>query len=300
MKIKIKKVLLMVVPFIFMACGSHETAQSQDSNNDVEASIELVSEKVNMTQQERTRVKISTPFGDMVAELYNETPQHRDNFIKLIKEGFYDDLLFHRVIQNFMIQGGDPDSKGAEPGARLGSGGPGYTVEAEILPQFYHKKGALSAARQGDAVNPEKRSSGSQFYVVQGTIIPAGMNPQKKNQLVQEYLTSEKGSAYKDRMDELRELAQTDPSKVADAQKEFQTIIAEVQEKAVADYDKEGPSQKDQDYANIGGTPHLDGGYTVFGEVVEGLDIIDKIAAVETAQGDRPLEDVKMTISIIE
>lgn len=193
-------------------------------------------------------VLISTDYGDMKVKLYNETPQHRDNFIKLAKEGFYDGTLFHRVIKDFMIQGGDPNSKDAKPGQALGSGGPGYTVEAEfVFPQYYHKKGVLSAARQGDNVNPKKASSGSQFYIVQGKPVSEG---------------------------ELKQLERKLKVTFTDEQKEV--------------------------YSEVGGTPFLDNNYTVFGEVIEGLEVIDKIAAVATQRGDRPVEDVKMTVKVLK
>lgn len=201
----------------------------------------------NQKNNTGTMVLISTPFGDMKVKLYDETPQHRDNFIKLAKEGFYDSLLFHRVIQDFMIQGGDPNSKNAQPGQPLGSGGPGYTVPAEFNPNFIHKKGALSAARLGDQMNPQRASSGSQFYIVQG-------KPTSANEL--QYLSSRTGNQYS-------------PEQAAT-------------------------------YAEVGGTPFLDMQYTVFGEVVEGLDVIDKIAAVRTAPGDRPLQDVKFSIKVLD
>lgn len=194
--------------------------------------------------QAQTKVRIETPYGDMVVKLYDETPKHRDNFIKLVKGGFYDNLLFHRVIENFMIQGGDPDSKDAPAGKMLGVGDVGYTVPAEFVPGLYHKKGALSAARQGDAVNPAKASSGCQFYIVQGQVYPQEMFS----------------------MFESRGL------KLNDEQKQL--------------------------YSTVGGTPHLDGDYTVFGEVIEGLDVIDKIAAVQTDRADRPVEDVWMKMRI--
>jgi len=207
-------------------------------------STTLMANESNTTKEKKeTMVIISTNYGDMKVKLYDETPLHRDNFIKLAKEGFFDGLLFHRVIPQFMIQGGDPTSKDAKPGQQLGSGGPGYTIPAEFNPNFIHKKGALSAARQGDQVNPKKASSGSQFYIVQG--------------------------------------------RSASAQ--------ELQRGGI----KYTPEQI-KVYAEQGGTPFLDGQYTVFGEVVEGLDVIDKIAAVRTAPGDRPLEDVKFTVKVVE
>ncbi|MDE6515827.1 MAG: peptidylprolyl isomerase [Bacteroidales bacterium] len=194
--------------------------------------------------QAQTKVRIETPYGDMVVKLYDETPKHRDNFIKLVKEGFYDNLLFHRVIENFMIQGGDPDSKGAPAGKMLGVGDVGYTVPAEFVKGLYHKKGALSAARQSDAVNPAKASSGCQFYIVQGQVYPQ----------------------------EIFAMFESRGLKLNDEQKQL--------------------------YSTVGGTPHLDGDYTVFGEVIEGLDIIDKIAAVQTDRADRPVEDVWMKMRI--
>lgn len=188
---------------------------------------------------------IETEYGNMTVELYDSTPQHRDNFVKLVEEGFYKDLLFHRIIAGFMIQGGDPQSRGAAQGVNLGGGGPGYQIPQEIgAPHF---KGTLAAARTGDGVNPERKSSGSQFYIVQGT-------PQSDASL--DGMAQRKGFSYND------------------AQR--------------------------KKYKEVGGTPMLDMDYTVFGEVVEGLDVIDKIAAVQTAPGDRPLKDVKMDIKMIK
>lgn len=189
-------------------------------------------------------VLIETDYGNMKVELFDSTPLHKENFLKLAAEGFYNDLLFHRVISGFMIQGGDPDSKGASPQKRLGAGGPGYKIDAEI--GAYHFKGALSAARQGDQVNPKKMSSGSQFYIVQG-------NPIQDAQLNQ--MTAKKGIAYS--------------------------------------------AEDKQKYSTLGGTPFLDNEYTVFGQVIEGMEVIDKIAAVKTANGDRPVEDVKMKVKIV-
>ena len=193
-------------------------------------------------------VKIETTKGIITVKLYNETPLHRDNFVKLVEEKYYDGLLFHRVINSFMIQGGDPDSRNAKQGQMLGNGGPDYTIPAEFNSQLIHKKGALAAARTADQVNPEKRSSGSQFYIVQGNVY-------NDNQL--QYFSSQTKRQY------------------TDAQKEI--------------------------YKTLGGTPHLDGAYTVFGEVVTGLDIIDAIAAVKTDGANRPVEDVKIiSMSIIK
>lgn len=192
----------------------------------------------------KTYAMIETEFGNMKVELYDSTPGHKDNFVKLAKEGFYDGLLFHRVIKGFMAQGGDPESKDAPAEKRLGSGGPGYTIPAEIgAPHF---KGTLAAARTGGPSNPEKKSSGSQFYIVQG-------NPITAQQL--DSFEKQKGITY-------------------------------------------SPAQREK-YLKLGGTPMLDMDYTVYGEVVEGMDVIDKICATKTAPGDRPLEDVKMKVRIL-
>ncbi|MEA3477322.1 MAG: peptidylprolyl isomerase [Bacteroidota bacterium] len=192
-------------------------------------------------------IKFETSLGNMVIKLYNETPAHRDNMIKLIKEGFYNNQLFHRVIKDFMIQGGDPHSIGAEKGQRLGTGGPGYTVPAEFHENLIHKKGALAAARKGDSSNPEQASSGSQFYLVQGRVL----TPEELD------ILSQKGVAT------------------------FTEESAEI-------------------YTTLGGTPHLDGSYTVFGEVIEGLDIIDTIASRPCDAYKRPVQDVVYSISIIK
>lgn len=188
--------------------------------------------------------EIVTEFGTMKVELYDSTPKHKENFIKLVEEGFYDDLLFHRVMNQFMVQGGDPNSKDAPPGGSLGTGGPGYTIDAEIgAPHF---KGALAAARQPDGVNPEKKSSGSQFYVVHG-------RPQNEQGL--QRTAASKGITY-----------------------------------------NESQMKK---YMELGGYPPLDMEYTVFGEVVEGLDVIDKIAVVAVDSRNRPNEDIKMTVRML-
>lgn len=248
-------------------------------------------------------VIISTEYGDIKVKLYNETPQHRDNFLKLAREGFYDGTLFHRVISEFMIQGGDPESKGAEAGKQLGSGGPGYTIPAEINPKFVHTKGALSAARQGDQVNPERRSSGSQFYVVHGRSFAAAdldmmsqrMNQQAQVTLVQNYLRLPECS---------EEMAQWNALAQARDNAGLQALLNTLTPKAEAKSGKLQPmnytAEHKEAYSTIGGAPHLDGQYTVFGQVVEGLDIIDKIAAQPVAPGDRPLKDIKMTVKVVE
>lgn len=196
---------------------------------------------------EGTRIKIETSLGNMVVSLYDETPVHRDNMIKLVKEGFYNNQLFHRVIKDFMIQGGDPHSVGAPKGQRLGSGGPGYTLPAEFNPSLIHKKGALAAARKGDQMNPEQASNGSQFYLVQGRVL----TPEEINFMIQQ---------------------------------------------GMATFSEEAKKM----YTTLGGSPHLDGAYTVFGEVVEGLEVLDSIANQPCDAYNRPLEDVSFTITLLK
>ncbi|WP_082063745.1 peptidylprolyl isomerase [Draconibacterium sediminis] len=243
---------------------------------------------------EQDLVVISTDFGEIKLKLYDDTPEHKKNFLKLIDEGYYDGLLFHRVMENFMIQGGDPDSKDAAPGKRLGGGNPGYTIPAEILPQHFHKKGVLAAARRGGPSNPEKRSSGSQFYIVHGEVFTPGkldtmemmLNSRAKNEFMQEKFAEEKP-----KLDEYRKNNDQDG---------FNIFVAELRaaaDSAWAEQPKFSFTDEQREaYTTIGGYPSLDGDYTVFGEVVEGLDVLDKIATVETDQYDRPKTDIKMEI----
>ena len=204
-------------------------------------------QKVHIDAPLSCLVEIETDFGTMLVELSNATPQHRDNFIKLADQGFFDGTLFHRIISEFMIQGGDPDSKNAAAGQPLGMGGPGYTVPAEFVDSLVHIKGALAAARTGDAGNPKRASSGSQFYIVHGKPVEESM-------------------------------------------------IARIEAMKGIHYT---PDQKKY-YAQVGGTPFLDRDYTVFGQIVKGLDILDKIAAVQKDGRDRPTKDVKMKIRVIK
>jgi len=267
----------------------------------------------------------------MIVELYDDTPKHKANFIKLVKEGYYDGLLFHRVIQNFMIQGGDPDSKnavmdkvlgnedhgklvvddhffrslfhrimqkfmpqGGDPDSKnaapdkvLGNGGPGYEIDAEIRPNHFHRKGALAAARNSDDVNPEKKSSGSQFYIVQGKTYTS----QELDNLVIKINNVRKTSMFstilRQKLDKLGE--NYSPQKF---QKIMDTVKDSVENVLMPKNTFSIPEERRQVYMKEGGVPHLDGNYTVFGQVIEGLDVIDKIAAVETDQNDRPKKDV--------
>jgi len=217
---------------ILLACASGAGSGKRQKGDDVSA--------------DRRQVLISTTFGDIKIELFNETPLHRDNFIKLVQEGFYNQTLFHRVINGFMIQGGDPNSRNAPPGQQLGMGDPGYTISAEFVSTLIHQRGALAAARQGDHINPNKESSGSQFYIVQGRVF-----------------SHEELDMFEQRLGRV-----------------FTTEQRRV-------------------YTTYGGTPHLDGGYTVFGMVVEGLAIIDSIAAVAVDPASRPIEDIRIEMRVV-
>ena len=247
-----------------------------------------------------SKVQIKTSLGDITVRLYDETPLHRDNFIKLAKEGYYNGTLFHRVIKNFMIQGGDPDSKGAAAGVQLGTGGPGYTVPAEfVYPQYFHKKGALAAARQSDQVNPEKKSSGSQFYIVTGEVYSAGKLTQLEKQLEQRMLQSIFDSLVVENRDKILQLRRNrDQAGIAAIQEQLQKdTFAKAKEMGKPKF----TDAQREAYTTIGGTPFLDNDYTVFGEVEEGMYVIDAIQNVATGAGDRPSNDVVMIeVKVIE
>lgn len=254
----------------------------------------------DMDNKKETALLIETSLGDVKVKLYNETPAHRDNIVKLAKEGFYEGTLFHRVIRDFMIQAGDPDSKNAPAGKQLGAGDVGYTVPAEfVYPRYFHKKGALSAARQSDQVNPEKASSGCQFYIVTGKVYTPEQLLQMEQQL------NEKKVA-----DIFNRLAQKHIKEIYRMRKDNdQDALFDLQEKLVAQAREEAAKQPDfkftpeqvKAYTTVGGTPHLDGEYTVFGEVTEGMDVIDAIQQTKTDKGDRPVENVVIKrVTVIE
>jgi cyclophilin family peptidyl-prolyl cis-trans isomerase len=253
---------------------------------------------LGMPQEKETpKVRIETEFGTIKLKLYDETPLHRDNFIKLIKDSFYTDLLFHRVIQGFMIQGGDPDSKKAEPGNQLGSGDLGYTIPAEINPKFFHHKGVLAAARTGDQVNPEKRSSATQFYIMQGKVFRPGeldtleqkMNETRKVNLLQTRL--------KEIEPELNKLGSE--GKQNEMMARFNALKAEVTAESAKMPPVKFTDEQRKAYTNIGGYPSLDNNYTIFGEVLEGLDVVDSIAKQPVDQNNRPLKDIKFSITLL-
>lgn len=253
-----------------------------------------------MRKRKPTLVLIETQFGNMKVMLYNETPLHKENFVNLVKSHFYDSLLFHRVIEDFMIQGGDPESKGAPAGKMLGSGEHGEMIPAEFLPDKYHKHGALAAARNN---NPEKKSSGCQFYIVQGKVlsnkdldhIEEQHNFSAKQKLLIDYLKTDASKTDQQALDKLQQ------------QRNFAAfnhycdsivdhLIAINPEVKLFKFSQ----QQRADYTNIGGAPHLDGEYTVFGEVIDGFNIIDSIAAVETDRNDRPINDIIMKMRIVK
>lgn len=247
-------------------------------------------QKNNM--EKRTQVKLETTQGDIVVALYNETPKHRDNFIKLAKEGVYDSTLFHRVIKQFMIQAGDPDSKTANDTASLGSGDVGYTIPAEFVPKFFHRKGALAAARMGDDVNPNRESSGCQFYIVTGRKFREAqlldMAAQKNNQRV-ETIFNELARKH------MKEIYKLRKANDEDALLELQDSL-EAQAYAMAKEEEPFMFTPEQlaAYSTVGGAPHLDGAYTVFGEVVSGMETVEKIEVTKTGRADRPIENVRI------
>ncbi len=245
-----------------------------------------------------TYVLIETSMGDIKVKLYDETPQHRDNFVKLAKNGFFDELQFHRIIKDFMIQGGDPDSKNAPAEKQLGAGGPGYTIPAEfIYPKYFHKRGALSAARQGDQVNPQKESSGSQFYIVWGTTYNDTQLDSFEQNLLHKEMERIFNQLAEARRSEIQDLyAKQDQASLTKLQNE---LIAQTESMVDPTSTKFTPEQREA-YGKLGGTPHLDNDYTVFGEVVEGLDIVGKIQSVETKSGDKPKEPITMKIKVLE
>ncbi len=222
--------------------------------------------------------------------------------LKLVDEGFYNDLLFHRVIKDFMIQGGDPDSKEAAPEKSLGNGGPGYQIDAEILPQFFHKKGVLAAARTGDNINPERKSSGSQFYIAQGQVytneeldnFEQHRKAQARRAAFSRFIQDSTNTAFAQELQRLKT-----ENKMEELNAKIIALEPEL-DKMFSDTDWKISPEVREAYTTVGGIPHLDGQYTVFGEVVEGLDVIDKIAAVQTGAADRPVKDVKMTIKRIK
>lgn len=255
----------------------------------------LLSTAQNKTADE-TKIAIKTTMGTMVVKLYNTTPKHRDNFIRLVKKNYYDSLLFHRVIKDFMIQAGDPYSKHASINAPLGNGGTGYTLPAEFNPNLFHKRGVLAAAREPDNVNPKKRSSGSQFYIVQGRIftddelnnLEIKIQNAQKNELAINFLSKPENKPMKLKLDSLYKNHLT---------KEIKTFSNKIINKALTENNAtlfKFSAQQREAYKTVGGSPHLDSQYTVFGEIIKGFDVLEKIVNSKTNSNDRPLKNVRI------
>ena len=257
-------------------------------------------QKKDGNMEKETVLKIETSMGDIKVKLYNETPKHRDNFIKQAKDGTYNGTLFHRVIKDFMVQAGDPESKNAPKGKMLGSGNVGYTVPAEfVYPKYFHKKGALSAARQGDEVNPKKESSGCQFYIVTGKVFNDSTLLNMEQQKNQNKVTEAFNALAQKHMKEIYKMRKANDQDGLYALQD--TLFIQAEAEAAKQPDFHFTPEQIKAYTTVGGTPHLDGEYTVFGEVVEGMDIVDKIQQVKTDRSDRPEEDVKIiNVSVIE
>ena len=249
--------------------------------------------KKNVDMENETKVKIETSMGDIVVKLYNETPKHRDNFIKLAEEGTYEGTLFHRVIKDFMIQAGDPESKTASKGQMLGAGDVGYTIPAEfVYPKYFHKKGVLSAARQGDQVNPEKASSGCQFYIVTGKVYNDSTLLSMEQQMNNNRMSNVFNSLVKNHVKEIYKMRKANDQ---DGLMQLQdSLIAQAEAIVAKEPEIRFTPEQVAAYTTVGGTPHLDGQYTVFGEVLEGMEIVDKIQKVKTDRNDRPEEDVRI------
>lgn len=250
------------------------------------------------TQNESAIVLIETSLGNIKVKLYDETPLHRENFLKLVNDGFYTNTLFHRVIEGFMVQGGDPASAHAEPGQRLGSSDPNYFVDAEIdHTKYFHKKGALAAARQPDQVNPEKKSSSSQFYIVQGEVLTESdleRMAQMKTEQMMQTVFMKYVMPFRDQLIGMQQQGDEEG-----LQNLMSKLRADAEEEINALPKFKFTSDQISAYTSLGGTPQLDGDYTVFGEVVEGIEVIDKIAALKTDSFDRPLQDVSVKMKVI-
>ncbi len=289
MSVAVSGVLAVIATAAFASQGTNPDGQ-QPKNTEMAEPNNTVEVPAGPT------LDITTTAGDIKIRLYDDTPLHRDNFLKLAKEGFYDGVLFHRVIKDFMVQTGDPESKNAEKGAMLGSGGPGYNIPAEIVyPKHYHKYGALAAARTGDEMNPERKSSGSQFYIVTGKkYIPQQLSRMEEIS-VQKQLQTYFMNLQREHMDTIRQL------RLAKDSVGLENLRQELIKETEANVKPQTMTEEQvRDYTTIGGTPHLDGQYTVFGEVLEGMDVVEKIQKAETDGRDRPLEDIRIVSIKIE
>ncbi|MBM3921007.1 MAG: peptidylprolyl isomerase [Sphingomonadales bacterium] len=236
-----------------------------------------------------TRVEMITDLGRIELALFGAAPKHRDNFLKLVKSRYYEGMLFHRIIKEFMVQGGDPDSKGAKPGTMLGQGGPGYTLDAEISDTLYHFKGALAAARQGDELNPERKSSGSQFYIVSGkAVTTTDMKDVLRQKAFMKFMQDPENISYQMRYQTA--MQSQDRLALQDLQSELEKKVGPMVEKAYQSM----PQRVKQIYATWGGSPFLDQDYTIFGFVTKGYDVLEALQTAETGEGDRPVKDIRI------
>ena len=277
------KILLICLAFIALtACSAGSKKQTNH----------------HMENEKRTLVKLETTMGNITVALYNETPKHRDNFIKLVKEGVYDSTLFHRVIKQFMIQAGDPDSKNASDTAMLGSGDVGYTIPAEFNPKFFHKKGLLAAARQGDDVNPEKASSGCQFYIVTGRKFTEPQLLGMENKINEQHEEALFDNLARQHMKEIYKMRKAgDNAGLLELQ---DTLEAQARELADKEEKFRFTPEQIKAYSTVGGAPHLDGSYTVFGEVTEGMEVVENIEIAKTNRADRPVENIRILKASIQ
>lgn len=281
---------LIAAAFMTASCGARAAADPAGDKTTEKDSMSTTTTATPDTAS--ARVLVHTSAGDITVLLYGDTPRHRDNFLKLAREGYYDGTLFHRVIKEFMIQAGDPDSRDAVPGRQLGAGGPGYNVDAEIVfPAHFHKRGALAAARQGDQVNPMRRSSGSQFYIVTGKRVEPGQLDAVAAQLRRSRMQTVFNELAMKNRAEIIDLQQRGDF---DALKAMQDSLVAQTEAIVAKDSVLMTDEMSRAYTTVGGAPHLDGQYTVFGEVVDGMDVVDRIEAAATDGRDRPKEDIRI------
>lgn len=279
-------IMLALVAVVAMACSMTNKKKTTRKR------MVKTEQKAVLPTDTLTQVELKTSLGDIVVALYNETPKHRENFIKLVKQGYYDGVLFHRVIKDFMVQTGDGNSKTATPGQMLGDGDPGYTIPAEfVFPKYFHKKGALAAARTGDQVNPERASSGSQFYIVTGKVYSTGELSQMETRMAD---VKKQGIWQNLVMQHRDEIMRMQNDNDQEGLKKLQDQLIEQLENEYAKEPFAFTEEQLKAYSTVGGTPHLDGQYTVFGEVIKGMDVVDAIQSVKTGANDRPADDVKV------